>query len=87
MDVGIKKAKTDLSRLVQEAQSGKRVFLMNRGKRIIELVPVNAPDQTAQDNRGFGMFKDKARLPADWDSQKSRRKATAEVMKLMGIDD
>jgi len=87
MEVGIKQAKTDLSKLIVEAQHGKRVFLMNRGKRIAEIVPVRAEAAADKDDRGLGMFKDKIRLPPGWGTQKERRQSTEEVLQLMGIKD
>lgn len=87
VDIGIKQAKQDLSKLVMEVGHGKRVFLMNRGKRVAEIVPVAGSSVEATNQRGFGMFKHKIHLPADWDSQKARREATAEVLDLIGIAD
>jgi antitoxin (DNA-binding transcriptional repressor) of toxin-antitoxin stability system len=86
MEVGIKQAKTDLSKLIVEAQQGKRVFLMNRGKRIAEIVPVRAEATVEKDNRGLGMLKDKVRLPPGWGTQKERRQSTDEILQLMGIE-
>ncbi len=87
MDIGIKQAKQDLSKLVMEVGHGKRVFLMNRGKRVAEIVPVEESSAESSNQRGFGMYKHKIHLTADWDSQKARREATAEVLDLMGIAD
>ena len=77
MDVGSKRVKTDASRLVTGAHDE---------KAIVELVAINESDQAREQNRRFEIFKHKAPLPADWDSQESRRKASRDVMKLMGID-
>ena len=85
MEVGIKQARANLSKLIAEAQQGKRVFVTNRGKRVVELVPVTqALDATGR--RGLGMFKHKICLPPRWDTQRSRRQASGEVLKLMGIN-
>jgi len=85
MDVGIKQAKTDLSKLISEAQQGKRVFITNHGRRVIELAPVSSQEPES-DTRGYGMFKGQINLPPGWGTQKARRKATQDVIKLMGID-
>lgn len=83
MEVGIKQAKTSLSRLVTQAQKGDRVFLTNRGKRVVELVAVKAKgDQPA--HRGLGMYSD-VKLPAGFGSKKQRRAATESVLKDMAL--
>lgn len=69
VEVGIKEAKNNLSRLVAAAQKGRRVYLMNRGKRVAQVVPISTGDE---DKRGRGMFKEEIRLPAGWGSQKQR---------------
>jgi prevent-host-death family protein len=85
MEVGIKQAKTNLSKLIADVQQGKRVFVTNQGKRVVELVPVvQVPPE--ENKRGLGMFKDKIRLPPGWDTQKARRQASEELLKLMGIE-
>lgn len=78
MEVGIKQAKNDLSKLVSEARSGTRVYLMNRGKRVAEIVPTDQTDTIP--NRGLGMFKDKFKGPSYWDSPKNRARFTKEFM-------
>ena len=83
MQIGIKEAKNTLSKLVSEAQNGKRVFLTNHGKKVIELVPV---DLTAESpNRGFGMLKH-LKVPPAFASAEQKQKSTDEIMKLMGLD-
>ena len=83
MDIGIKQAKTNLSQLVTQAHSGDRVFLTNHGKRVIELVPVKAPNDLPP-NRGLGIYK-AAKLPPGFGSRKQRRAATKSVLKDMGL--
>jgi antitoxin (DNA-binding transcriptional repressor) of toxin-antitoxin stability system len=83
MEIGIKEAKTSLSRLVTQAQKGDRVFLTNRGQRVIELVAVKAKaDQPP--HRGLGMYSD-VKLPPGFGSKKQRRAATQSVLKDMAL--
>ena len=51
MEIGIKEAKNNLSKLVDAAVDGEEVFLTNRGARMIQLVP--AP-KAADPTRGPG---------------------------------
>ncbi len=79
MEVGIKKAKNELSKLVAAARSGEEVFLINRGERVARIVPVVKPKAK---NRGFGMYKDVIHLPDDWDSPEARKKEEEEFLAL-----
>lgn len=81
MNVGIKEAKTNLSKLIADAQQGKRVYLTNQGKRVIELVPVS--DEPVASDRGLGMFKHKIHLPVNWGTQEARREETEDLLKSM----
>jgi prevent-host-death family protein len=81
MEIGIKQAKTSLSKLVAQVQQGDRVFLTNHGKRVVELTPVIArPDRPP--NRGLGLYKD-VKLPSGFGSKKQRRAATQSVLREM----
>ncbi|MBV9404960.1 MAG: type II toxin-antitoxin system prevent-host-death family antitoxin [Acidobacteriaceae bacterium] len=79
MEVGIKKAKNDLSKLVAAARSGEEVYLVNRGERVAKIVTVNKPRVK---NRGLGMFKDVIHLPDDWGSPEARVKQEEEFLAL-----
>ncbi len=81
MEVGIKRAKSSLSKLVGLVQNGDRVFLTNHGERVAELVPVKT-SKNLPPNRGLGMYKD-VKLPSGFGSQKQRRSATNAVLKDM----
>lgn len=59
------------------ARSGEKVYLMNRGQRVAEIVP---PREAQVQNRGYGMFKNKIRLPKGWASQANRDKASEELI-------
>ena len=85
MDMGIKQARNDLSKLLLTAQRGDRVFLTNRGKRVAEIVPIKHASAAKQ--RGLGMFKDQIRLPQGWGSQKQRLKSEKELTAMIeGFD-
>ena len=78
MEVGIKQAKNNLSNLIVQAQAGTRVFLINRGKRVAEIVPVAQTNTGPQ--RGLGMFKEHIKLPARWGTQPERERAEKELL-------
>ncbi len=65
--VGVREAKTDLSKLIEAALNGEDVVITNRGKPSVRLVPEVS---TAAKNRGFGCLKDlpDVKFYPDWDS-------------------
>jgi prevent-host-death family protein len=65
MEVGIREAKNNLSKLVDAVRHGEEVFLTNRGQRVAKLVP--AP-KTRTPGRGRGEWKGKVNLYPGWDS-------------------
>ena len=66
MEVGIRDAKTKLSKLVEAVLDGQEVFLTNRGARVVQLVRTpKAPTQ----GRGRGAWKGKIHLYDGWDSR------------------
>ena len=71
MEVGIREAKNNLSRLVEAALAGEEVFLTNRGDRVIRLVPARKPKSGL---RGFGCLKDKGNFYPGWDSPEEDKK-------------
>jgi prevent-host-death family protein len=66
MEIGIKAAKADLSRLIRAAISGERVVISDRGKPLVRLVPEVLKPQDK--SRGFGSLKGVLNLPPGWDS-------------------
>src|SRR5919108_2943026 len=66
MEVGIRDARNNLSKLVEAVLDGEEVFLTNRGERIVQLVP--APKPTSP-RRGRGLWKGKIHFYAGWDSR------------------
>jgi prevent-host-death family protein len=65
MELGIRAAKNNLSKLVEAALGGEEVFLTNRGERVAQIVP--APRPTSRE-RGRGAWKAKVNLYPGWDS-------------------
>src|ERR1035438_10429669 len=59
MEVGIRSAKNNLSKLVEAVLEGEEVFLTNRGARVAQLVPTT---QATQKVRGRGAWKGKINL-------------------------
>jgi prevent-host-death family protein len=66
MEVGIRQAKIDLSKLIKSVLKGEKVIITNHGKPLVELVP--APRKARSANRGYGSLKDVLHLPPGWDS-------------------
>lgn len=71
MEVGIRDAKNNLSKLVEAALDGDEVFLTNRGERVAQLVPAR---RTAVSGRGRGLWKGKVNFYPGWDSRREDRK-------------
>jgi prevent-host-death family protein len=65
MEVGIREAKNNLSKLVDAVRRGEEVFLTNRGERVAKIVP--AP-KTRTALRGRGFLKGKINFYPGWDS-------------------
>ena len=90
MEIGIKEAKNNLSSLVIQARAGKRVFLTNRGQRMVELVPVKEEKEetasTVIPDRGYGWLKGKVKLPKDFGTARWKKRGTDAVLKDMGLE-
>jgi prevent-host-death family protein len=74
MEIGIKEAKNNLSSLIEQARAGERVFVTNRGERMVELVPVQA---SKAEDRGLGWLKGKSELPKGFGTAKGTKSGTA----------
>jgi prevent-host-death family protein len=61
--VNLHAAKTQLSRLVDEAAAGEEVVIAKAGKPMVRLVPVRPHRRT-----GFGDLKGRIRIAADFDA-------------------
>jgi prevent-host-death family protein len=71
MEVGIRDAKTTLSKLVEAVLDGQEVFLTNRGTRVVQLVPT---PKAIPRGRGRGSWKGKVHLYDGWDSRDEDKK-------------
>jgi prevent-host-death family protein len=71
MEVGIREAKNNLSKLVEAARQGEEVFLTNRGARVAKIVPARKP---ALPRRGRGFLKGKINFYPGWDSPEEDKK-------------
>jgi antitoxin (DNA-binding transcriptional repressor) of toxin-antitoxin stability system len=66
MEIGIRQAKANLSKLVQSALAGEKVVIMKYGRPLVEIVaPTLKP---ARPDRGYGSLRGVLRLPEGWDS-------------------
>ena len=66
MEVGIKAAKADLSRLIKAAVKGESVVITDRGKPLVRLVPETP--KLKDRRRVFGSLQGVLHLPPGWDS-------------------
>lgn len=64
MMVNVHAAKTQLSRLIDDAASGKEVVIAKAGKPVVRLMPIGA----GRPRTGFGALKGKIRMAADFDA-------------------
>jgi prevent-host-death family protein len=71
MEVGIREAKNNLSKLVDAVRHGEEVILTKRGRPLAKLVPVPAPWTPG---RGRGFLKGKVNLYPGWDSPEEDKK-------------
>ena len=61
--VNVHQAKTELSKLLEEVESGERVVIARAGKPVAVLVPFKA----AVKRRQFGLYKGKVNVHDDFD--------------------
>ena len=66
MEIGIRQAKANLSKLVQSALAGEKVIILKHGRPFAEIVPPR-PEPACKD-RGYGSLRSVLRLPQGWDS-------------------
>jgi prevent-host-death family protein len=72
MQVGIKAAKSDLSKLIKPALAGEKVVITSHGKPIVKLVPEKGKKKAPL--RGYGALKGVLNLPPGWDSLEAEEK-------------
>ena len=65
MEVGIREAKSNLSKLIETVRHGEKVYLTSRGQRVAEIVPTPSKGNWRD---AYGLFKDKINLYPGWDS-------------------
>jgi prevent-host-death family protein len=68
MEVNVHQAKTNLSRLIQQAENGEEVIIARDGKPAVKLVPVT-PETPEQNYRIPGRLKGKLNLPENWEEE------------------
>jgi antitoxin (DNA-binding transcriptional repressor) of toxin-antitoxin stability system len=83
MEVGIKQAKIDLSKLIIAAQNGQKVYLLNRGKRVAEITPVRTKTAKISKLPGYGMFRDELKLSPDWNTPEAQEREEREVLDML----
>ncbi len=81
MEVGIKAAKSELSKMVKAAMAGEKVVITNHGKPLARLVP--EPQKPKHAKRGYGALKDILILPPGWDSIEEEEKWAEEVFEVV----
>ncbi len=62
MEIGVKQAKIDLSKLIHRAQNGEQILITNNGEVVAELKAVRKPKDLT---RGFGIWKDRFPVPVE----------------------
>lgn len=65
MEIGVRQAKAELSRLIESALAGETIIITNHGRRLARIVP--EPAKPAP-RRGFGCLKESLALQPGWDS-------------------
>ena len=77
MEIGVRQAKAELSRLIAAALNGQRVVITNHGKALVELIPAKLEPKDS--GRAYGSMKGIwEKLPPHWDSPEAKARVTAE---------
>ncbi len=63
MNIGVKQAKTDLTKLINTALEGEPVVITNHGRPLVRLVPEGP---AAAQNKGYGCLKGAFEIPGNW---------------------
>ncbi len=75
MEIGVKQAKIDLSKLIERVRAGEAVTITNKGEPVAKLVAVRAAKRR---EKGYGRLREQLRgLPPDWDSPAEKAKLNA----------
>jgi prevent-host-death family protein len=75
----IHEAKTNLSKLIENAVKGESFIIAKAGKPLVKVTRIEAPDADSAKRTGF--MAGQIAVPADFD-----RMGNAEIEKLFGID-
>lgn len=68
MEINVKAAQTQFSRLIKLAHDGETVTITSHGKPVAQIIPA-APMNTKLPNKGFGVAKEMLKnVPDDWNS-------------------
>jgi len=78
--VNIHEAKTQLSKLVDQAAKGEPFIIAKAGKPLVKVIPLTAPAGT--EIRRIGFMAGQISVPDDFD-----RMGSAEIERLFGIDE
>jgi prevent-host-death family protein len=63
MTVGVRQAKTELTKLISAAMEGETIVITNHGKPLVRLVPEGPMPAK---NRGYGCLKGAFEIPENW---------------------
>ncbi|MBA3486571.1 MAG: type II toxin-antitoxin system prevent-host-death family antitoxin [Lysobacter sp.] len=77
--VNIHEAKTQLSRLVEQAVNGEPFIIAKAGKPLVKVTPLNAP--TGAQMRRLGFMAGQISVPDDFD-----RMGSTEIARMFGSD-
>jgi len=77
--VNIHEAKTQLSRLIEQAAKGEPFIIAKAGKPLVKVTPLNAP--TGAQMRRLGFMAGQIAVPDDFD-----RMGNAEIAQMFGSD-
>jgi prevent-host-death family protein len=80
MTINIHEAKTQLSRLVEQAAKGESFVIAKAGKPMVKVTALDAPDAGKMQRIGF--MAGQIRVPDDFD-----RMGDAEIEKMFGIEE
>lgn len=64
MTIGVRQAKTELTKLIGAAMEGETVVITNHGKPLVRLVPEGSGPSK---NKGYGCLKGAFEIPENWD--------------------
>jgi len=80
--VNIHEAKTNLSKLVEQAAKGEPFVIAKAGKPLVKVVPLDAPVGSRVQRLGFMAEEGQTPIPDDFD-----RMGDAEILRMFGIEE